>query len=178
MSYFSRFPKITYDIAGTGDYILVTDIIKRIKIRDGIKENLSLFDTYDVQGGETPETVAYKIYGDTKYHWVILIMNNITDRYFDWPLSDSMFETYVTNKYAEPGAIHHYEVTQSSGRTTSNGPDDYSHRIEVNSDASGAQSVSNYEYERRIQDQLRQIKLLNPDYLPAFEKEFNKLISI
>ena len=29
MSYFSRFPKITYDIAGTGDYILVTDIIKR-----------------------------------------------------------------------------------------------------------------------------------------------------
>jgi hypothetical protein len=108
----------------------------------------------------------------------ILLLNNITDRYYGWPLGDSAFETYVTNKYAEPGAIHHYEVTQSSGRTTSNGPDDYSHRIEVNSDASGAQSVSNYEYERRIQDQLRQIKILNPDYLSAFEQEFNKLISI
>jgi hypothetical protein len=167
-----------YDILGDGNSTVVTDILRRVKIKSSIKDSLTMFDTYDVQGGESPETIAYKLYGDSKYHYVILLLNNITDRYYGWPLGDSAFETYVTNKYAEPGAIHHYEVTQSSGRTTSNGPDDYSHRIEVNSDASGAQSVSNYEYERRIQDQLRQIKLLNPDYLPAFEKEFNKLISI
>lgn len=167
-----------YDILGDGNSTVVTDLLRRVKIKSSIKDSLTMFDTYSVEGGESPETVAYKLYGDSKYHYVILLLNNITDRYYGWPLGDSEFETYVTNKYAEPGAIHHYEVTQSSGRTTSNGPDDYSHRIEVNSDASGAQSVSNYEYERRIQDQLRQIKLLNPDYLPAFEKEFNKLISI
>lgn len=176
--YFAKFPKIMYDILGDGNSTVVTDLLRRVKIKSSIKDSLTMFDTYDVQGGESPETIAYKLYGDSKYHYVILLLNNITDRYYGWPLGDSAFETYVTNKYAEPGAIHHYEVTQSSGRTTSNGPDDYSHRIEVNSDASGAQSVSNYEYERRIQDQLRQIKLLNPDYLPAFEKEFNKLISI
>ena len=167
-----------YDILGDGNSTVVTDILRRVKIKSSIKDSLTMFDTYSVEGGESPETVAYKLYGDSKYHYVILLLNNITDRYYGWPLGDSEFETYVTNKYVEPGAIHHYEVTQSSGRTTSNGPDDYSHRIEVNSDASGAQSVSNYEYERRIQDQLRQIKLLNPDYLPVFEKEFNKLISI
>jgi hypothetical protein len=167
-----------YDILGDGNSTVVTDILRRVKIKSSIKDSLTMFDTYDVQGGESPETIAYKLYGDSKYHYVILLLNNITDRYYGWPLGDSAFETYVTNKYAEPGAIHHYEVTQSSGRTTSNGPDDYSHRIEVNSDASGAQSVSNYEYERRIQDQLRQIKILNPDYLSAFEQEFNKLISI
>ena len=167
-----------YDILGDGNSTVVTDLLRRVKIKSSIKDSLTMFDTYDVQGGESPETIAYKLYGDSKYHYVILLLNNITDRYYGWPLGDSAFETYVTNKYAEPGAIHHYEVTQSSGRTTSNGPDDYSHRIEVNSDASGAQSVSNYEYERRIQDQLRQIKLLNPDYLSAFEQEFNKLISI
>jgi hypothetical protein len=176
--YFTKFPKIMYDILGDGNSTVVTDILRRVKIKSSIKDSLTMFDTYDVQGGESPETIAYKLYGDSKYHYVILLLNNITDRYYGWPLGDSAFETYVTNKYAEPGAIHHYEVTQSSGRTTSNGPDDYSHRIEVNSDASGAQSVSNYEYERRIQDQLRQIKILNPDYLSAFEQEFNKLISI
>ena len=176
--YFAKFPKIMYDILGDGNTTVVTDLLRRVKIKSSIKDSLTMFDTYSVEGGESPETIAYKLYGDSKYHYVILLLNNITDRYYGWPLGDSEFETYVTKKYAEPGAIHHYEVTQSSGRTTSNGPDDYSHRIEVNSDASGAQSVSNYEYERRIQDQLRQIKLLNPDYLPAFEKEFNKLISI
>jgi hypothetical protein len=176
--YFAKFPKIAYDILGDGNSTVVTDLLRRVKIKSSIKDSLTMFDTYDVQGGESPETIAYKLYGDSKYHYVILLLNNITDRYYGWPLGDSAFETYVTNKYAEPGAIHHYEVTQSSGRTTSNGPDDYSHRIEVNSDASGAQSVSNYEYERRIQDQLRQIKILNPDYLSAFEQEFNKLISI
>ena len=176
--YFAKFPKIMYDILGDGNSTVVTDLLRRVKIKSSIKDSLTMFDTYSVEGGESPETIAYKLYGDSKYHYVILLLNNITDRYYGWPLGDSAFETYVTNKYAEPGAIHHYEVTQSSGRTTSNGPDDYSHRIEVNSDASGAQSVSNYEYERRRQDQLRQIKLLNPDYLPAFEKEFNKLISI
>jgi hypothetical protein len=176
--YFAKFPKIMYDILGDGNSTVVTDLLRRVKIKSSIKDSLTMFDTYSVEGGESPETIAYKLYGDSKYHYVILLLNNITDRYYGWPLGDSAFETYVTNKYAEPGAIHHYEVTQSSGRTTSNGPDDYSHRIEVNSDASGAQSVSNYEYERRIQDQLRQIKLLNPDYLSAFEQEFNKLISI
>ena len=87
------------------------------------------------------------------------------------------FETFITDKYANPDGIHHYEVTTSSGRTTGNGPDDYSHKIEVNSDATGAQSVSNREFEQRLQDQKRLIKLLNPSFLGLFIEEFEKLIS-
>ena len=174
--FFSRFPKIAYDILGDNNFKLVTDILRRIKIRSAIKDNTSLIDKYDVKSGETPETVAYKIYGDAKYHWVVLMMNEVTDRYYDWPLSEQDFESYVKDKYTNPGAVHHYEVTQSSGRTTSNGPEDYSHKIEVNSDTIGAEAVSNYEYERRLQEQKRQIKLLDPAYLPTFEQEFNKLV--
>lgn len=174
--FFSRFPKIAYDILGDNNFKLVTDILRRIKIRSAIKDNTSLLDKYDVKSGETPETVAYKIYGDAKYHWVVLMMNEVTDRYYDWPLSEQDFESYVKDKYTNPGAVHHYEVTQSSGRTTSNGPEDYSHKIEVNSDTIGAEAVSNYEYERRLQEQKRQIKLLDPAYLPTFEQEFNKLV--
>lgn len=174
--YFSRFPKMAYDISGNGNFKLVTDILRRVKIKSAIKDNASLFDSYDVKSGDTPESVAYKIYGDAKYHWIILLMNDITDRYYGWPLSDADFEKYVNDKYSNPGAVHHYEVTQSSGATTSNGPTDYSHKIEVNSDATGAEAVSNYEYERRIQDEKRSIKLLDPAYLPTFEQEFNKLV--
>ena len=86
------------------------------------------------------------------------------------------FENYVNDKYAEPGAIHHFEVKQTSGRQEGLEPEAYSHFIEVNADHPGAQSVSNYEYEQRLQNKKRQIKILNPDYLSSFIEEFEKLI--
>ena len=64
----------------------------------------------------------------------------------------------------------------SSGKTSAQGPDDYSHKIEVNSDASGAQSVSNREFEQRLQDKKIKIKLLNEQYLSTFIDEFNTLV--
>ena len=72
--------------------------------------------------------------------------------------------------------IHHYEITKSSGNTSSAGPADYSHKVEVNSDEDDASSVSNREYEERIQDKKRQIKLLNKSFLPEFIEEFDILI--
>ena len=174
--FFSKFPKMLYDIDGNGNLKIVTDLLRRVKVRSSIRDSLSLFDKYDVQNGETPESIAYKVYGDTEYHYIILMLNNITDRYYGWPLSDYSFEVYVKNKYTNPGGIHHYEIDQSSGTTTANGPGDYTYKIEVNSDTAGAQSVSNYEYEQRLQDEKRQIKILNPKYLSTFEKEFDRLI--
>ena len=49
--------------------------------------------------------------------------------------------------------------------------------IEVNSTEPGAVSVSNRQYEQRIQDQRRKIKLLNPGFLPVLLEEFDKLIN-
>ena len=175
--YFNKFPKGNYDLKGDGKFKLVTDIMRRVKVRSKIVDEASLYDKYDVPSGEKPEDTAFKHFGDAELHWVILLTNNITDRYYDWPLSFQDFETFVRDKYANPDGIHHYEVTRSSGKTTGNGPDDYSHKIEVNSDASGAQSVSNREFEQRLQDQKRQIKLLNPSFLGLFIQEFEKLIS-
>ena len=91
-------------------------------------------------------------------------------------MSEQEFEVFITDKYSEPGGIHHYEITQSSGKQTGNGPTDYSHKVEVNSTTAGATSVSNREYEQRLQDQKRQIKLLNPSFLSTFLSEFNSLI--
>ena len=174
--FFEQFPKLAYDISGNKNFKLVTDIFRRIKIRSNIADNVSLYSTYDVPSGETPETTSFKHFGTTDYHWIILLTNNITDRYYGWPLSEQDFEAYVTSKYDNPGAVHHYEKTQSSGPQTSNGPSDYSHKIEVNSTEVGAEAVSNYEYERRLQDEKRNIKLLDPNYLPLFLEEFEKLV--
>ena len=61
-------------------------------------------------------------------------------------------------------------------KTSSSGPSDYSHKVEVNSDEDDASSVSNREYEERLQDKKRQIKLLNKSFLPEFIEEFDILI--
>ena len=174
--YFETFPNRLYDIKGDGNLTIVTDIFRRMKVREGLKDNMALMATYDIQNGDTPESISYKHFGTTDYFWIICYMNDITDRYYDWPLSDSAFEQFVKDKYAEPGAIHHYEKTQLSGDQEGNGPGDFSHKIEVNSTDIDAQSVSNYEYESRLQDQKRQIKLLDRGYLNQFVEEFERLV--
>ena len=174
--YFRQFEKGYYDLKGDGKQKLVVDLMTRVKVREKILDEASLYDKYDVPSGERPEDTAFKHFGSSQYHWVVLLTNNITDVYYDWPMSEQSFETFIRDKYTNPDDIHHYEVTQSSGKTTGSGPDDYSHKIEVNSDATGAQSVSNREFEQRIQDSKRSINLLNPAYLTTFIEEFNNLV--
>ena len=174
--YFETFPKRLYDIDNSGNPKLVTDIFRRLKVRDGIKDNLALYASYDVTLGDTPESISYKHFGSTDYFWVICLMNDITDRFYDWPMTDSAFEAYVKDKYTNPAGIHHYEKVQSSGSTTQDGPGNFDHVIEVNSDDADGQSVSNYEYESRLQDKKRQIKLLDKAYLNTFVEEFERLV--
>ena len=175
--YFSPFPRINNNLSGVnGNTVEVTVIFRRVKARSKIADNVTLFDNYDVAEGEKPEDVAYKVYGESDYFWVITLVNNIVNRYYDWPLDSFSFQEYIKDKYSNPDGIHHYEVTQSSGKQSGEGPADYTHKIEVNSDYPGAQSVSNRQYEEREQDKKRQIRVLSPQYLGAFEDEFTKLI--
>ena len=102
--------------------------------------------------------------------------NNVTDRYYQWPMSQPQFQAFLEDKYDNPDGIHHYEITKSSGNTSSSGPNDYSHLVEVNSDTDNASSISNREYEERLQDKYRSIKLLNQRFLSDFLEEFDKLI--
>jgi len=176
MSYFNRFPKMIYDMKNDNNYKLLPDILKRVKQRNAIKSGQFIFDTYDVVDGEKPEDVAYKWFGDAQLHWVILMTNNVLDRYYDWPMNQVQFQEYLEDKYSNPDGIHHYELTQDSGRTTSQGPSDYSHKVEVTSDTVNASSISNREYEEREQDKKRSIRLLNQKFLPAFIEEFDNLI--
>ena len=173
--YFEMFPKGKYDIKGDGNKKLVTDLFRRVKIRAKIKDEASLISEYVVPPGETPEVTAMKHFGNTELHWVILLTNDIQDRYYDWPLSYQDFENYLKDKYTLPEGIHHFEKVQSSGPQSSI---DQSHLIEVTSDTVGAVSVSNREYEQRLQDKKARIKLISPTYLPILLEEFERLVSV
>ena len=173
--YFSKFPMMVYDIKGNKNYKLLPHILRRVKLRSGLRSSRFVFDKYSVKEGERPEDIAFKYYGDPEYHWVILLVNNVTDRYYQWPMPAADFADFLTDKYGagNEDSVHHYELAQTSGKTTSI---DDSHMLEVNSDTDGATTITNRQYEERVQNDLRQIRLLDERYLDAFTEEFFSLI--
>ena len=174
--YFNSFSKGFYDIKGDGNLKLVTDLNTRIRVSEKISESAYMYSKYNVISGDNPEDVSFYHFGSSHFHWIILLTNNITDRYTQWPMDPITFEKYIVDKYESPNDIHHYEIEQSSGNTTPTGPADYSNKIQVSSDISGATTVSNREYEERLQDRYRQIKLLRRELLPIFLKEFDRIM--
>jgi len=175
--YFSQFPVIAYDSVGDGEFKTVTHLLKRVALHGKSKSVSSLYDTYDIRNGETPEMIAHKYYGDAEYHWVILIVNNITDRYHQWPMNTRQFLAHLAERYDNVDATHHYEIYQVSGDTTK--------KINIgltNKDTNGntiadATLVTNREYEESKQDIIRKIRLLDPQYLEQFVEEFEALVS-
>ena len=169
--YFGHFPLIPYDSVGDGKFKLVTNLLKRVAVRSKVKTNVLVFDTYDVKSGETPEMIADKLYNDPELHWVVLLMNDITDRYHQLPLTENQFIAHINDKYDNVDATHHYEISQTSGDTTI--------KIDIgtdNSDHSGATAITNYEYEVARQDEMRKIRLLDPTYIEQFVDEYKILM--
>ena len=169
--FFENFPIIAYDSVGNGEYKAVTDLLRRVAIRSKVRSNVLVFDTYDVKQGETPEMLADKLYNDPELHWVILLINDITDRYHQWPMNNNQFLTYLNDKYSNVDATHHYEISQVSWDTTI--------KINIGSDNtehSGASIITNREFEEKRQDELRKIRLLNPIYIEPFVAEYQKIM--
>ena len=169
MRYFKMFPLIPYDAKGDGKPTLMTDIFRRVKLTSNLTNQVVDFDYYNVQDGETPEMIAYKYYGDVNLHWTILVVNDVVDYYEDWPMSVQKFEQFVKEKYENPQAIHHYEISQVSGDTEI--------KIDVGMNTTeypSATAISNYQYEDRLQTEKRQIRLLTPAFIQQFATEFER----
>ena len=172
--YFSSFPIIPYDSKGDLQFKDVTNLLRRVGMRTKLKTNTFLYDTYDVKEGETPEMIAHKLYGDPELHWIVLLVNEITDRYHQWPMSGMQFLDYINDKYSNPDGIHHYETAQTSGDTKI--------KIEVENDVdedayTGLTPITNREYEQNEQYKKRKIRLVDPSFVEQFVDEFKKLMS-
>jgi len=169
--YFAQFPTIPYDSTGTGKFKDVKNLLRRVGLRQKVKVNTMFFDTYDVKNGETPESIAFKLYDNAELHWVVMLVNNITDRFHDWPMTEAQFLNFINDKYSNPDAVHHYEIEQESGDT--------SIKINIgtdNTDYPTATLITNYEHEQEVQDNKRKIRLLDPSFVDDFVDEFKLLI--
>ena len=170
--YFEKFPRIQYTNTANGNPVTVTNILKRIGARQALKENSTILEKYLIRGSETPESLAFDLYGDAELHWVILLVNDIYDRYHQWPMNVNQFQAYLASKYDNPDGVHHYEIAQSSGDTnvTINIGSD-------NSDYPSATLVTNFEFEEKLQDERRSISILAGNFISQFVKEYESLQS-
>lgn len=114
--YFKSFPYTYYSLDNATTVQVVTNLTTRVTLSDEVKNNLGLFDEYDIKDGETPELVADKFYSNPQLHWLVLHYNDIIDPRFDWPMSTNDLNNYTSGKYVSVNGIHHYE--DANGRYT------------------------------------------------------------
>ncbi len=118
MAYFSKFPSLVYDLkVPSGEKFaepkIVTDIFRRVAIKQNLKEVGSLFVSYSVKDEDTPDIIAHKLYGSAGLHWVVLLANEIINPFFDWPLSERKLVPFIDKKYR--GSTFFMEPTIISG---------------------------------------------------------------
>lgn len=105
MTYFDNFQQILYlnmanpNAVMDGDFVTVRNIFERVGLLSSVVNNISLYYTYYVTDGDTPEIIASKYYTDPTKHWLVMFANLIIDPYWQWPKNSIVFEEYINQKY-------------------------------------------------------------------------------
>ena len=191
--YFSYFPNV-YVGEGVEDdeafkYRLVKNIFRKIRARPDLDQYTTLFEQYSIRVGETPSTLATRLFDDPKLDWAILLINDITDMYEEWPKEQQQLEDYVDEIYTadKRDDIHHWETNEI---LLDNGTPVIKEGIEVtedwrtimpNGDVKDAETsiyqVTNYEYEYFRNELKRQILLPVSNMLEIMIEEFETLVA-
>lgn len=196
MGYFQELPNISYPSLLPSrnkieDRIVVKNIFKRSKLRTDVDQAITGFDYYYVQDQQRPDVLAQQLYGDSELDWVILTSNNITNIRDQWPLNNNDLHAYMLEKYGSEQnilGIHHYETRQIL--------DEYNRVVmpaglEVDADFSfkfknftntiitvnPVVTVTNYDYENKLNEDKRRIRILKPQYLGAFISEHRQIMN-
>ena len=96
--YFRNYPKIPYKF-GDEDYsIQYPDISIYVDVVDQVKQNIAFYKEYYIPDGERPDTLSYRLYGNSEYYWTFFLLNpNLRLR--GWPLDQRDIRNYVRKKY-------------------------------------------------------------------------------
>ena len=194
-NYFSQLPDFEYvsrlPDARISDYIPVKNLFKKGKLREDIIEQTAVFTKYKIKGDDRPDNVAQELYGDPNLDWVILASNNILNVYNEWPMTQVNFENYLLDKYgtyADINAIRYYETTEVKNKA---GAVITPAGLQVDSDFSvtyydaveegyntkyPVTSVTNYDYEQKLQDDKRNIFTLKPRYLNIAKDDLREMM--
>jgi hypothetical protein len=110
--YFNYFPKTVYTLNSL-DVETVTNITSRFGFEQSFKDNSAVYYEYDIQDGDTPEIIATKFYDSPERHWAVLMINNIVDPQFDWPLDQRTIISYINEKYLANASVGQSGTTWS-----------------------------------------------------------------
>ena len=189
--YFSNFPKIRYDIHGNNsinpDYTIGTNLLIRQKLKDVVKKDVSIYYPYVIPDNITrADTLATQIYGDVKFTWTIFLVNNILDPVWEWPMTTSIFQKHLENKYGSiaisKSTIHHYEYIWSE-RVEATGTSDpipeqfieVDYDTYLSKDPDFRRIIYAYEYESDLNESRREIQLIQPIFATKVLTESRKI---
>lgn len=193
--YFNRVPDFEYvsrlPNANISDYIPVKNLFKKGKLREDIFQDLAFFTKYQIQGDDRPDNVAFSFYEDSSLDWLVLTCNNILNVKDEWPLSQFDFNLYLFEKYGsfeKINEIRYYETTEIKNRENvtivQKGlkvPADFSisyydERVGDVITERPVVSVTNYQYEEKLQEKRRNIFLLKPRYLSIVFDDLREIL--
>lgn len=119
-TYFQQFPSLDYltsiNNAGVGKFTKTSNIFRRVRLKDSIFRYATFYYNYEIQEGETPESVAMKEYGDDGLYWLVLQINDIVDVYSQWPMTSYQLDQYILEKYgswSNAEQVSHYETVET-----------------------------------------------------------------
>lgn len=145
----------------------IKDIFRRAKINT--KDQLSILYKRILTDNETPEMLAYSIYGDVNKHWVILLFNNVIDPHFDWLLSENEVYRLAEGKYGVGNLddVHHYvdDEDNSVWDDRSNDPG-----------GNGLTAVSNIQHEINENELKREVFILDPTFVDEFIENYEATV--
>ena len=168
-------------------FILAKNIWKRGEILNEFKTSISLFDEYIVKNGERPEDISTHLYKNPFYNWTILIINDITDYYSQWPRSVRQLQEFVNNKYSQPMGTKYYvttEVTDDDGNIICPAGKIVPQTFQVayyngstTVTANPTVSVSNYQYEEQLNAKKEKIQVVRPTVIEEFVNVYYQLLT-
>jgi len=183
-NYFSSIPNVDYDINGTepNQFRSVTNIMQRVRFKPSVLENITDYYPYYVREGERPDIVSFNTYGTVAYSYLILLINNIVDPLFDWPLPSRQFENYIIDQYGSVSAAqstnkYYYQIVRAEVARTGVSERVPEYKIIVDQttynslDASVRSAQNVYDWEVEQNDNKREIKLINPDFIQDIDYE-------
>ena len=192
MGFFRELPNLLYpsflpEKKSSFDYILVKNIFRRVKLRDDLEKNFTVFDKYEIPEGARPDNVAEELYESSNLDWVVLTVAGILNVRNEWPLSNYDLYNYTNDKYGNSlNSTRFFETTQvkdSSGRLIlpKGKVVDSNFTIpkpgEPTAVLNPVVGISNYEYETRLNDEKRNINILRIEYLTQFLDDMREIMT-
>ena len=184
MGYFRELPELDYqsflsNSNSSQNYLRVKNLFRRNKLREDLQNVFTIFNKYEIVEGARPDTVAEEFYGSSELDWVVLMTAGITNVRDQWPLSNRDLYRFAVKKYGVENLTspHHYETKEVKdsqdrlilpvGKVVDSDftiPNPNNKAVNINP----VQSIENYEYEVRKNNEKSSIYILKSGYLQQF----------